>query len=159
MYTSASSLEDVGGLIEERQLMEEREGYPGSLMILGRCDQETLEDVHVSQGPPFKRCFETVGPTYTHGDSKARGRYEDASIWVPGLVDIHGEVDPTAHLGYMIMQEDTRACMGIQETYLVEHGDLCGERSSPLQQHMDLGDYLLSSISHMSDDRGSVIDH
>jgi hypothetical protein len=41
----------------------------------------------------------------------------------------------------------------------VEHGDLCGERSSPLQQYMDLGDHLLSSSSRMSDDRGSVIDH
>jgi hypothetical protein len=41
----------------------------------------------------------------------------------------------------------------------VEHGDLRGERSSPLQQHMDLGDYLLSNIIHMSDDRASVIDH
>jgi hypothetical protein len=41
----------------------------------------------------------------------------------------------------------------------VEHGDLHGERSSPLQQYMDLGDHLLSSNNHMSDDRGSVIDH
>jgi hypothetical protein len=38
IYTSAISLEDVGGLIEEHQLMEEREGYPGSLMIMERCD-------------------------------------------------------------------------------------------------------------------------
>jgi hypothetical protein len=59
----------------------------------------------------------------------------------------------------MMMQADTQACMDIQETYLVEHGDLRGKRSSPLQQHMILGDYLLSIISHMSDDRGSVIDH
>jgi hypothetical protein len=51
------------------------------------------------------------------------------------------------------------ATMGIQETWLVEHGDLSAERSSPLQKQMDLGVYLLSSISHMSDNRGSVIDH
>jgi len=41
----------------------------------------------------------------------------------------------------------------------VEHGDLRGELSSPLQQYMDLGDYLLSSNSHVNDDRGSVTDH
>jgi hypothetical protein len=42
IYTSATSLEDVGGLIEERQLMEEHEGYPGSLMIMERCDPRRL---------------------------------------------------------------------------------------------------------------------
>jgi hypothetical protein len=97
------------------------------------------------------------------------------------LDDIHVEVDPTVHLGYMMMQEDTGACMSIQghmmmrdssqghaevysgiqgdaldcreETYLVEHGD-----SSPLQQYIDLGDHLHSSNSYMSDDGGRVID-
>jgi len=58
---------------------------------------------------------------------------------------------------YCGIQGDELECK--EETYLVEHGDLRGERSFPLHQHMDLGDYLLSSISHMSDDRGSVIDH
>jgi hypothetical protein len=110
-------------------------------MIMERCDPKKLEDVHVSQGPPFMGSSETVGKTHTHGDSRARGSYED----------IHVEVDPTVHPGYMMMQEDTRACMGIQghtvmsgspqghaevysgiqgdalecreETYLVEHGD------------------------------------
>jgi hypothetical protein len=38
IYTSTSSLEDVSGLIEKCQLMEEHEGYLGSLMILERCD-------------------------------------------------------------------------------------------------------------------------
>jgi hypothetical protein len=57
-------------------------------MIMERCDQETLEDVHVSQG---------FSPTHTHGDSRSRGSYEDTSIWVPGLVDIHVEVDPIVH--------------------------------------------------------------
>jgi hypothetical protein len=69
------------------------------------------------------------------------------------------EVDPAVHSRDIMMQEDIGVCMGIQNLNLVEHGDLRGERSSPLQQHMDLGDYLLSSINHMSDDRGSVIDH
>jgi hypothetical protein len=174
--------EDVGGLVEEHQMMKVHEGYPGSLMIMERYDQETLEDVHVSQGPPFMRGSETVGHTHTHGDSRARGSYEATSIWVPGLVDIHVEFDPVVHPGYMMMQEDTGACISIQghtvmrvssqghaevysgiqgdalecreETYLVEHGD-----SSPLQQYMDLGDHLLSSSSYMSDDGGSVIDH
>jgi hypothetical protein len=80
IYTSATLLEDVGSLIKECQLMEEHEGYPGSLMIMERCDPETLEDVHVSQGPPFMRGSETVGHTCTHGDSRARGSYEDTSI-------------------------------------------------------------------------------
>jgi hypothetical protein len=53
MFTSATSPEDVGGLVEERQMMEVHEGYPGSLMVMERYDQETLEDVQVSQGPPF----------------------------------------------------------------------------------------------------------
>jgi hypothetical protein len=40
-----------------------------------------------------------------------------------------------------------------EETYLVEHGD-----SSPLQQHIVLGDHLHSSSNYMSDDGGRVID-
>jgi hypothetical protein len=70
-------------------------------MLMERCDQDTQEDVHVSQGPPFMRGSETVGHTHTPGDSRARGSYEDTSIWVPGLFDIHVEVDPVVHLGYM----------------------------------------------------------
>jgi hypothetical protein len=71
------------------------------------------------------RSSETVGHTYTHGDSRAKGSYEDTSIWVPGLVDIHAEVDPAVHPGYMMMQEDTRACMSIQE-YTVMRGSSQG---------------------------------
>jgi hypothetical protein len=41
-------LEDVGGLAEEHQLMEEHEEYPGSLMIMERYDTKEKEDVHVS---------------------------------------------------------------------------------------------------------------
>ena len=135
------------------------EEYLGSIILMERSDQDTQEDVHVSQGPPFMRSSETVGPTHTHGDSIARGRYEDTSIWVLGLVDIHVEVDPTIHSRYMMMEEDTKACMGIHEAYLVEHGDLCQEWSHPLQHHMDLRDYFLNNINNLSDDRGSVIDH
>jgi hypothetical protein len=68
----------------------------------------------VSQGPPFMRGFETVGHTYTHGDSRARGIHEDTSICVPRLADIHVEVDPVVHVGYMMIQEDIGACMTIQ---------------------------------------------
>jgi hypothetical protein len=50
----------------------------------------------VAQGPPFMGSSETVGHTHTHGDSRARGSYEDTFICVPGLVDIHAEVDPSS---------------------------------------------------------------
>jgi hypothetical protein len=40
-----------------------------------------------------------------------------------------------------------------EETHLVEHGD-----SSPLQQHIVLGDHLHSSNNYMSDDGWRVID-
>jgi hypothetical protein len=47
LYTSTTSLDDVGGLVYEHQLMEEHHEYPGSLMIMERCDPEMREDVHV----------------------------------------------------------------------------------------------------------------
>ena len=83
-------------------------------MDMEGCDHETLEGIYVSQGPPFMRGSKTVGLTHTPGDSKARGRYEDTFIGVSGLDEIHIEVDPAVHLGYMMMQEDTEACMSIQ---------------------------------------------
>jgi len=116
IYTSATSIKDVSGLTEERQLMEERDGYPGSLMVMERCDHAMLEDVHVSQGPPFMGSPKKIGHTHTHGDSIAKGIYEDTSICGLGLSNIHVEVDPVSHSGYMMMQEDTRSCMSI-------HGD------------------------------------
>jgi hypothetical protein len=150
-------------------------------MVMEKYDQETLEDVHVSQGPPFMGSSETVGHTYTHGDSRARGSYEDTSICVLGLVDLHVEVDPVVHPGSMMLQEYTGDYMSMQghtmmsgssqrhvevysgiqgdaldcreETYLGEHGD-----SSPLQQYIDLGDHLHSSNRCMSDDGWRVID-
>jgi hypothetical protein len=38
MFTSATSPEDVSGLVEERQMMEESEEYLGSLILMERCD-------------------------------------------------------------------------------------------------------------------------
>jgi hypothetical protein len=104
MFTSATSLEDVGCMVEECQMMEVCEGYPGSLMVMERYDQEKLEDVSVSQEPLFMGSSMTVGHTNTHGDSRARGNYNDTSIFVLGLADIHVEVDPTIHLGYVMRQ-------------------------------------------------------
>jgi hypothetical protein len=155
IYPSATLLDDVGGLAVEHQLMEEHEEYPGSLKSMERYDPKTQEDVHGSQGPPFRRGFEIVGNTHIHGDSKARGSYEDNSICVQGLVDLHIEVDPVVHPGSMMLQVYTRDYMSMQghtgmsgssqrheevysgiqrdaldcreEMYLVEHGD-----SSPL---------------------------
>jgi hypothetical protein len=148
--------EDVGGLAVEHQLREEHEEYLGSLMSMERYDPERHEDVHRSQGPPFMRGVEIVGHTHTHGDSRARGSYEDTSICVPGLVDLHVEDDPVVHPGSMMLHVYTGDHMSMQghivmsgssqrhievysgihgdtldcreEMYLVEHGD-----SSPLQ--------------------------
>jgi hypothetical protein len=57
---------------------------------------------------------ETVGHTHTHGDSRARGSYEDTSICVPRWIEIHVEVDHVVHLGCVMGQEDIGACMTIQ---------------------------------------------
>jgi hypothetical protein len=43
------------------------------------------------------RGVETIEHTRTHGDSRARGSYEDTSICVLGLVDLHVEDDPVVH--------------------------------------------------------------
>jgi hypothetical protein len=181
IYPSATLREDVGGLAVEHQLREEHEEYPGSLMSMERYDPEIHEDVHRSQGPPFTRGVETVEHTHTHGDSRARGSYEDTSICVPGLVDLHVEDDPVVHPGSMMLQvytgdhmsmqghtvmsgssqRHTELYSGIQgdaldckeEMYLVDHGD-----SSPLQQYTDLGDHLHRSSSCVSDDGWRMID-
>jgi hypothetical protein len=114
-------------------------------------DPEIHEDVHRSQGPPFTRGVETVEHTCTYGDSRARGSYEDTSICVPGLVDLHVEDDRVVHLGSRMLQvytgyhmsmqghtvmsgnsqRHTELYSGIQgdaldckdKMYLVEHGD------------------------------------
>jgi hypothetical protein len=87
----------------KHQLREEHEECPGSLMSMERYDPEIHEDIHRSQGPPFTRGGETVGHTRTHGDSIARGSFEDTSIYVPGLVDLHVEDEPIVHPGSMML--------------------------------------------------------
>jgi hypothetical protein len=45
IFTSATFPEDVGGWVEERQMVEVCERYPGSLMVMEGYEQETMEDV------------------------------------------------------------------------------------------------------------------
>jgi hypothetical protein len=66
--------------------MEEHEEFPRSLMSMERCDPKMQEDVHGSQRPPFTRDLETVEHTHTHGDSRAKGSYEDNSIYVACMI-------------------------------------------------------------------------
>jgi hypothetical protein len=154
--------------------MEEHEEDPRSLMSMESYDTEAQE-------LPSTRIFETVEHSHMHGESRARGSYEDTSICVPGVVDLHVEVDPVVHTGPMMLQEYTGDYMSMQEhtvmsdstqrhaevygriqrdvldcreeTHLVEHGD-----SSPLQPWIDLGDHLHSINSCMSDDGWRVVD-
>jgi hypothetical protein len=161
-------IEDVGGLADEHQLMEEHEEYPGSLMSMESYDPEARK-------LPSTRTFETVEHSHTHGDSRARGSYEDTYICVPGVVDLHVEVDPVVHPGPMMLQEYTGDYMSMQEhivvsdstqrhaevyggiqrdvlacrgeTHLVEHGD-----ASPLQHHIVLRDHFHNINSFMSHD-------
>jgi hypothetical protein len=93
-------LEDVGGLAEENQLMEEHEEYPGSLMSTKSYDLEVQE-------LPSTRIFETVEHSHMHGDSRSRGSYGDTSICVRGVVDLHVEVDPVVHPEPMMLPEYT----------------------------------------------------
>jgi len=67
--------------------MEEKE-YPRSLMSRKRYDMETQKDVHVSQELPSMRIFETVEHSHMHGDSRARGSFEDTSMCVPGVFEL-----------------------------------------------------------------------
>jgi hypothetical protein len=125
--------------------------------------------------------FEAIGHTHTHGDSRARGSYENTSICVPVLADLHVEDDPIVHPRSMMLQVYTRDHMSMQghtmmsgssqihtevysgiqgdaldckeEMYLVEHGD-----SSLLQQYTDIGYHLPRSINCMSDDGWRMID-
>jgi hypothetical protein len=95
---SVAWLEDVGGLAEEHQLMEEHEEYLESLMSTESYDLEAQE-------LPSTRIFETVEHSHTQRDSGARGSFEDTSVSVSRAVDLHIEVDPVVHLGSMIQQE------------------------------------------------------
>jgi hypothetical protein len=94
-----------------------------------------LEDVWVSQGPPFMGSSKTIDHTHTHEDSRSRESYEDTFICVPGLVDIHTKVDLTIHLGHMMMKE----------TYSGIHGDAldCKEET-----HFRLTDFRVDTIQN-----------
>jgi hypothetical protein len=174
IYPSVTLLGDVGDLAKEHQLMEEHEEYPRSLMSMESYDLEAHE-------LPSTRIFETVEHSHTHGDSRARGSYEDTSICIPGVVDLHVEVDPIVLPGSMMLQEYTRDYMGMQEhtvvsdstqrhaevyggiqrdvldcreeTHLVEHGGF-----PPLQRWIDLGDHLHNISSCMSKDGWRLVD-
>jgi hypothetical protein len=80
--------------------MEEHDEYPGSLMSMGSYDSEAQE-------LPSTRIFETVKHSHSQGDSRARGSFEDTSIYVPREVDLRVEVNPVAHPGSMMLQEYT----------------------------------------------------
>jgi hypothetical protein len=88
--------------------MEEHEEYPRSLMSMESYDPEAQE-------LPSMRIFETVKHSHTHGDSRARGSYEDTSICVLGAVDLPIDVDPVVHPGSMMLQEYTGDYMSMQE--------------------------------------------
>jgi hypothetical protein len=86
-----------------------------------------VEDVRVSQGPPFMDSSETVGHTHTHENSRAKGSYEDTFICVLRLAYINTEDNPAVHLGHMMMREMYSGIQGgaldcREETHLVEHG-------------------------------------
>jgi hypothetical protein len=108
IYPLVTLLGDVGGLAEEHQMMEEHEDYPGSLMSMESYDQETQE-------LPSTRIFETVEHSHTHGDSRARGSFEDTSICVPGVVDLQVEVDPVVSPGSLLLHEYTGDYRSMQE--------------------------------------------
>jgi len=80
--------------------MEDPEEYPGSLMSMESYDLEAHD-------LPSTRIFETIEHSHTHGHSRARGSFEETSICVQGLDDLHVEVDPVVHLGSMMLQEYT----------------------------------------------------
>ena len=92
--------------------MEEHEEYPGSLMSMESYDPKAQE-------LPSTRIFEIVEHSHTHGDSRTRGSFEDTSICVPRVVDLHVEVDPGAHPGSMMLREYTGDYMSMQEHTMV----------------------------------------
>jgi len=142
--------------------------YPGSLMSTEIYESEAQE-------LPSTRILETVKHSHMHGDSRARGCFEDTSICAQRAVDLLVEVDAIVHPRSMMQQESTGDDTSMQEntmvsdssqrhakmysgihrgvlvcrkeTHLVEHGDV-----SPLQQHIVLGDHLHSSNNHRGDD-------
>ena len=92
--------------------MEEHKEYPGSLMCMESYDPEVQEI-------PSMRILKTIEHSHMHGDSRARGSFEDTSTCVPGAVDLHVEVDPIVHPGSMMLQEYTGDYMSMQEHTMV----------------------------------------
>jgi hypothetical protein len=80
---------------EECPLIEEHEEYPGSLMSMESYDLEAHE-------LPSTSIFETVKHSHMHGDSRAKDNFEDTSICVPRVVELHVEVGIVVHPGSMM---------------------------------------------------------
>jgi hypothetical protein len=168
IYPVVTLLEDFGGLVEEHQLGEEHEAYPGSLVCMESYDPEAEE-------PPSTRIFETVE------HSRMRGSFEGTSICILGVVDLDVEVDPVGHPGSTMQHEyagDDMSMLehtvvsdssqrhaemygGIQrgilpykeETHLGEHANV-----TPLQQHLVMRDHLHRISSCMGDERWRLVD-
>jgi hypothetical protein len=169
IHHSVTSLEDVGGLAEEHQLMEEPEVCTGSLMSME------------SYGPgAHERIFETVRHSPTHGGSRARGSFDDTSICVPRGIDLHVEVDLVVHPGSMMLQGYTGDYLSMQEHTVViddsqRHAEvyseiqrgvlMCREETHfgehvdalPLQQHIVMRGHLRSISSCMGDETWRVV--
>jgi hypothetical protein len=92
VYPSVTLLGDVDVWVEDHPLMEECGEYPGSLISMESYDLEAQE-------LPSMRIFEAVEHLHMHGDSRARDNFEDTSICVLTVVDLHVEVDPVVHPG------------------------------------------------------------
>jgi hypothetical protein len=73
----------------------------------------------LSQEIPSRRIFEAVEHSHTHGDSKAKGSYENTSICVLGLDNLHDEVDPVVYPGSILLQEYIGDYMSMQEHIVV----------------------------------------
>jgi hypothetical protein len=95
VYPSVTLLGVVDDWEEEYPLIEEHEEYPGSLMSMESYDLEADE-------LPSTSIFETVKHSHMHGDSRAKDNFEDTSICVPRVVELHVEVDIVVHPGSMM---------------------------------------------------------
>ena len=58
------------------------------------------------------RIFETI--ENSHGESRARGSFEDMSTYIPGVFELPVEVDPVVHPGSMMQHEYTGDDMSMQ---------------------------------------------
>jgi hypothetical protein len=157
-------------------LTEDNEEYPKSLMSIESYDTKVQE-------LPSMRIFETVEHSHMHGtySHTPRDSFEDTSICVPRVVDLHVEVDPVVHPGSTMQNEymgDEMSMLehtvvsdssqrhvemygGIQrgilpcreETHLKEHVDV-----TPLKQHLVMRDHLHHISSCMGDEIWRLVD-